>query len=148
MTESTKPRFDPAKTILVAEDEPLIRECIVGPLRRVGYQVLAATDGVDGAVLFARNYETIVLLMTDISMPGMLGTDLAKFARKIRPDINVVFASGSILQIDPHPSSFIEGAVILNKPFTVEELLKTVADIVGPPLGPPTRAPMANAAII
>jgi CheY-like chemotaxis protein len=133
MNESTPHTNAQSKTILVVEDEPLVRDCIVGPLQRLGHRILSAGDGVEGAVLFARNYEGIDLLVTDISMPGMQGTDLARFARKIRADIKIIFASGSVQLSEPHPSKSIEAAVFLNKPFTMEELLRTVSGMLGQP---------------
>jgi two-component system cell cycle sensor histidine kinase/response regulator CckA len=128
------------ETILVVEDDELIRSCIVAPLTRAGYEVLSAGNGVEGARVFERHSEALDLLVTDISMPGMLGTDLARFARKIRPDIKVIFASGSIHLEETNPQTYIQGSVFLSKPFTIEELLRTVKEILGsetfPLIGP------------
>jgi two-component system cell cycle sensor histidine kinase/response regulator CckA len=107
-------------TILVVEDEILIREIIEATLKRAGYRVLTAANGVEGSLVFAREFEVIDLLITDISMRG---TELARFARKIRPNLPVIFASGSLLLEDPHPSEYIEGALFVDKPFTSEDLL-------------------------
>jgi two-component system, cell cycle sensor histidine kinase and response regulator CckA len=123
------------RTILVVEDEAAVRDCIASTLQRTGYQVLTAGDGVEGSVAFARNFERIDLLLTDISMPGMDGTELARFARKLRADIKVLFASGSILLMDKDRVSLVPGAVILNKPFTMQELLITVQGMTGAPGG-------------
>ena len=113
----------PSATILVVEDEILIREIIEATLKRAGYRILTAANGIEGSVVFAREFAVIDLLITDISMPGMRGTELARFARKIRPDLPVIFASGSLLLEDPHPSEYIEGAFFVNKPFTSEDLV-------------------------
>jgi two-component system, cell cycle sensor histidine kinase and response regulator CckA len=132
------------ETILVVEDDELIRGCIVAPLTRAGYEVLSAGNGAEGARVFERHSEALDLLVTDISMPGMLGTDLARFARKIRPDIKVIFASGSVHLEETNPQTYIQGSVFLSKPFTIEELLRTVKEVLGKPsAGILTAAPAA-----
>lgn len=124
-------RENSATTILVVEDDPLILEVEKGILSRAGYHVLFAADGVDGAVLFARNFEQIDLLVTDICMPGMGGTELAAFARKIRSDLQVLFASGSIQKADGAAKEQREGIEYLPKPFAPKELLQIVKELIG-----------------
>jgi two-component system cell cycle sensor histidine kinase/response regulator CckA len=126
-----------SKTILVVDDEVLIRDVVAATLARAGYRIVKATDGIEGANVFAREFDRIDLLVTDISMPGMLGTDLARFARKIRPDIKVIFASGNILAEEPSPETYIAGAIFLHKPFTSEELVATVAETLKVTACPP-----------
>lgn len=114
------------KTVLVVEDEPLILALSVAILKRQGYRVLSAADGVEGAVQFAREFQSIDILVTDISLPGMRGPDLARFARQFRSDLKVLFASGSLHLEVPNPTTIIEGSAYLSKPFTTQELLSTV----------------------
>lgn len=114
-------------TILIVEDESMVRALETTVLKRAGYSVLDAADGVEGAVLFARHFSKIDLLVTDISLPGMRGPDLARFARSIRPDLPVLFASGSMMMEEIDPLQVISGALALPKPFTTEQLLEAVA---------------------
>ena len=133
-----------AATILVVEDELLIRDIIEATLRRAGYRILTAANGVEGSVMFARDFQIIDILVTDISMPGMRGTELAQFVRKIRPDIPVIFASGSIQAEEPHPSEYIEGAIFLNKPFTSIDLVSCVQSALKTPGRSPELPPRVS----
>src|SRR6478672_11488901 len=83
-------------TILVVEDDALVLELTTVILKQAGYRVLSAGDGIDGSILFARHYEEIDALVSDISLPGMRGLEFAQFARNIRSDLKVLFASGSM----------------------------------------------------
>jgi len=120
--------FESQLTILVVEDDPMILELTTAVLKQAGYQVLSAGDGIDGAVLFARHYEEIDALITDISLPGMRGLEFAQFARNIRADLKVLFASGSMEQ--ENALTRIPGSRYLPKPFTCEELLQTVQTLL------------------
>jgi DNA-binding response OmpR family regulator len=119
-----------SKVVLVVEDESLIRDFEVAALKRAGFEVLAAGDGIDGSTLFARRFQEIDLLVTDISLPGMNGVDLATFARKIRGDLNVLFASGSIDAESRESAGSIAGSKFLAKPFTPRELLESIDELL------------------
>jgi CheY-like chemotaxis protein len=83
-----------AATILVVEDDPDVREMIVGILSGLGYQTLVATNGPEALAILNRDY-SVDLLFTDIVMPaGMSGTDLARQASRLRPDLKVLLSSG------------------------------------------------------
>ena len=116
--------INPVITILVVEDDALILALETAILKRAGYRTLAAGDGVDGAVLFARHFDEINALVTDISLPGMRGLEFAQFARKIRSDLKVLFASGSMQQ--DAALSKVQGSRYIPKPFTAEEFLQAV----------------------
>jgi CheY-like chemotaxis protein len=144
-----KPQFflpEGGRTILVVEDDKLILALSTAVLKHAGYRVLSAGDGVNGAVLFARHFEEIDALVTDISLPGMRGLEFAQFARKIRSNIKVLFASGSIEQ--ETAVSSVDGSRFLAKPFTSEQLLTAVEmllkdeDSIGREWRPPSPASM------
>ena len=80
-------------TILVVEDEPVVREGMVQLLDHAGYRVFDTFNSVDALKLLTEHPEISVLL-TDVSMAGMSGMELAQEARKIRPDLRVVLTSG------------------------------------------------------
>ncbi|HEX3414142.1 MAG TPA: PAS domain S-box protein, partial [Stellaceae bacterium] len=83
-----------AATILVVEDDPDVREMIVGILSDLGYQTLVATNGPE-ALAILNDGHSVDLLFTDIVMPaGMSGTDLARQASRLRPDLKVLLSSG------------------------------------------------------
>jgi DNA-binding response OmpR family regulator len=111
-------------TILVVEDDSLILALETAVLKRAGYRTLAAGDGVEGSVLFARHFDEIDALVTDISLPGMRGLEFAQFARRIRSDLKVLFASGSMEQ--ETTAAKVKGSRYISKPFTTEEFLGAV----------------------
>jgi PAS domain S-box-containing protein len=83
-----------AATILVVEDDPDVREMIVGILSDLGYRTLVATNGPE-ALAILNDGHSVDLLFTDIVMPaGMSGTDLARQASRLRPDLKVLLSSG------------------------------------------------------
>jgi DNA-binding response OmpR family regulator len=79
-------------TILVADDEPDLREIIAAMLADAGYAVLTAFDGYDAVGVLADNW--VNLLITDIKMPGIDGFELARQAKVMRPHMHVIYVSG------------------------------------------------------
>ena len=82
-----------SETILLVEDEPMVRELIRDMLRLSGYNVLEAGDGEAALRICAERTGTIDLLLTDVMMPGMNGGELAKRVAGLRPDTRVLFMS-------------------------------------------------------
>jgi CheY-like chemotaxis protein len=121
MNNSLKP------VVLVVEDDPLIRDFEVATLKRAGYEVLSAEDGIEGGSVFARYFQEIDLMVTDISMPGMDGLKLASFVRNIRQDLHIVFASGSIEANHQEFRERFSDSVLIPKPLTAAELLAAVS---------------------
>jgi two-component system, cell cycle sensor histidine kinase and response regulator CckA len=106
------------KTILVVDDEAGTRGLISLILRQGGYSVLEAADSRTAENLHRRHQGEIDLLLTDISLPGPSGCDLAATLREAEPNLQVLFMSGL-------PESG-EYAPFLRKPFGVAELLRCV----------------------
>jgi CheY-like chemotaxis protein len=114
-----------SETVLVAEDEPALRENVTRVLREAGYHVLAAPDGT-AAIAEAERYRlTIDLLVTDGVMPGMLGREVAERLLSLRPGLRVLYMSGYAPAIMSAP-----GLYALSKPFTDGELLASVRRIL------------------
>ncbi|MDO8678994.1 MAG: response regulator [Acidobacteriota bacterium] len=107
--------------VLVVEDEPGMREFIQRALMRSGREVVTAV-GPLAALTALNSRPAISLLLVDIVMPEMDGYDLAAEARKIAPDIRVVFMSAFARDSSRHPGR----DRFLSKPFTVELLIATV----------------------
>ena len=123
---------EPAMTVLIVEDEMLIRRLLEIALKRQGYRVLGASCGAEGLNLFFENASVIDLLITDLSLPKIRGTALAQRAREVRPDLPVIYASGSF-RMEPFISDeYVTGAAYLAKPFTIEELIQTVDSMMRP----------------
>lgn len=107
--------------LLVAEDEQAIRELMAAELTAFGYRVLAAADGAEAVALFKQHEAAVKLFLTDNSMTVMSGVQAAAVLRQLRPGLPVILTSGETTVAPP------ANAVLLNKPFTLEELLQAVA---------------------
>ena len=118
-----------AETILVVEDNDLVRTYVEKELKELGYRIIAARNGPE-ALAILRQPREIDLLFTDIVMPGgMFGPELAKQASRLRPELKVLFTSGYTEQ-PVQPLEGLDGeARILNKPYRRNDLalmLRTV----------------------
>ncbi|WP_214510257.1 response regulator [Pseudomonas brassicacearum] len=113
-------------TILVVEDDDIVRMLIVDVLEELEYQVLEA-DGCEQALEFLCDLEKydIDLMMTDVGLPEMDGRELAKKARLERPQLPILFASGYAESIDVP-----EGMSVIGKPFSIDQLRDKVRRIL------------------
>ena len=121
------------ETILVAEDEPLVRELIREVLQRQGYAVLEASNGVEALEVARRHAGPIHLLLTDVVMPQMNGTELAAELRSVRPETKVLFMSGYSSRAGRSLALLESPAMFLTKPFTPEALAAQVRLILDAP---------------
>jgi len=110
------------ETLLLAEDDPLVRYTAAKVLTRLGYEVLVARDGQEALQLLQGQAGRVDLLVADVVMPGLSGPDVAMRALQLRPDLRILYLSG-------YPQVFVdEGGVIgdgvelLRKPFTPDLL--------------------------
>jgi PAS domain S-box-containing protein len=116
------------ETILLAEDEPLVRRAVRSMLTGLGYRVLVAGDGPEALRLAAGHGEPIHLLVTDVVMPHMSGAELARRLAEARPDVAVLFVSGyneeaiSTQGVSGTPRGFLQ------KPFTAQALGRAVRE--------------------
>lgn len=115
-----------ASTILVVEDDAIVRMLIVDVLEELEYQVLEAESGDSALQRLANPDQPIDLLMTDYGLPGMTGSELATKAIELRPALRVLFASGFGNSIEIN-----HGAHILSKPFSIDQLRDKVKTILG-----------------
>jgi CheY-like chemotaxis protein len=119
-----------SETILVVEDEPVVRRLTVRALTERGYQVLEAEDG-DSALEAARAHQgELHLLVTDVVMPGMNGKELADRITADRPDLRVLYISGYAEHAVVRQGVLVEGIAFLSKPFDLSELARTVRDVL------------------
>lgn len=117
----------PSKTVLLAEDNQQIRKLTHLILTRCGHHALVARDGVEALSIAESFNGPIDLLLTDVIMPGMNGTDLYESVQKHYPDIRVIFMSGytdkGIIDLSKY-----EQAAFVQKPFTAQTLQDSLAD--------------------
>jgi len=118
------------ETILLAEDEEVVRKLVCDVLERCGYHVLEAANG--GAALSAcESYEgPIHLLITDVVMPGMGGRDLANHLASLRPEMKVLFMSGYTDDAIVHHGILDAGIPFLQKPVSPDEMTRKVREVL------------------
>jgi two-component system cell cycle sensor histidine kinase/response regulator CckA len=117
-------------TVLLVEDEPMVRGVAERALTRHGYTVITADNGEDALEVVARN-EPIDLLISDVVMPGMDGPTMVREARKSRPDLKILFMSG-YAEEQLRKSIDIENVNFLPKPFSVTDLAEAARRAVMP----------------
>jgi len=115
-------------TILLAEDEPLLRELGETILRQAGYSVLTASDAEALKTLINSQAEKIDLLLTDVIMPGISGPQLARMAKNRWPGVRVLYMSG---YADDDIQELDGDFAFLQKPFTPSELTAKIAEVLG-----------------
>lgn len=115
--------------ILVVEDEPAVRLFSVEALIELGYRVLEAGDPATALELI-RSRSNISLIFTDVVMPDMNGAKLADEARKLRPDIKVLFTTGYTRNAVVHNGVLDPGVDLIGKPFTIDQLAKKVREVL------------------
>jgi PAS domain S-box-containing protein len=115
-----------SETILVAEDEPLVRDLAGLILRDAGYTVLCSTDGEDALRVFLENAQSIDLILADVMMPKMTGIQLRR--RLVEMDVNVpvVFCSGHAPKSMALELIHEQRYPLVQKPYSAAELLTTV----------------------
>jgi CheY-like chemotaxis protein len=119
------------ETILVAEDEAVVRDMVVAALERLRYRVVVASTGEEAVRLIDRLGDEIDLLLSDVVMPGMSGLDLYDRAVRTRPDLKAIFMSGyTALGIG---RKIPEGITLLEKPFSAARLHEVVRATLGSP---------------
>jgi PAS domain S-box-containing protein len=110
------------ETILVVEDDADLRETVVTALSQLGYRALAAPNAAAALRILASS-EEIDLLFTDVMMPGgMLGPALAKRAREMRPDLEVLFTTGYADTTVLASTAGLSSSEVINKPYRNEDL--------------------------
>jgi len=115
------------ETILVVEDEPVLREFVTSVLESHGYSILQAGDGVEALQIARDNNLKIDLLLTDMVMPnGVSGIHLANQLRANREGIKVLFTSGYSQELMDNAGELLTANNFLPKPFDVNRLLGTV----------------------
>jgi PAS domain S-box-containing protein len=106
------------ETVLLVEDEQLVRQLTHEILRRNGYLVLEAADGVEAYALLRDYPGRIDLLLTDVVMPRMSGHELVELARPLRPAMQILYVSGYSEEAIARQGQLTDGIDLLAKPFT------------------------------
>jgi CheY-like chemotaxis protein len=114
---------DARPTVLLVDDEVMIRDIGRAVLARAGYRVLTADDGVEAVDVFAREHDRISLVILDVTMPRMSGRDAFRHMIDIDPSARVLFSTG----YSAEDIAELDGSVgLLGKPYRPHELLAAV----------------------
>ncbi|MBI5583623.1 MAG: PAS domain S-box protein [Deltaproteobacteria bacterium] len=126
----TTPSYRGTETILLVEDNDLVRQLARSVLAHYGYNLLEARNG-EEAYRLGKGYEgPIQLLLTDVVMPGISGQTLAEQIKALRPEIEVLFMSGYSEEATLRPGYPGRGDRFLQKPFSPSELAKRIRELL------------------
>jgi len=117
------------ETVLVIEDEAVVRGLIVEVLCELGYRALEAADGPSGLAIL-ESKRRIDLLITDIGLPGLNGRQVADAARELRPNFKVMFMTGYAETAAIAPGFLEPGMTMITKPFAMETLALRIREIL------------------
>ncbi|GMO92887.1 hypothetical protein TM239_01020 [Bradyrhizobium sp. TM239] len=122
---SNKPvRKEQAVSVLLVEDDPLIREFVVEALREAGYHVIHASTGEEALAWCKRHVADV--LVTDVRLPGQLdGWQIAERYREEDPGLPVIYATG----FSPSTPRPVPGSRIVKKPFHPDEIVRTIKEL-------------------
>ncbi|MBS1114610.1 MAG: sensor hybrid histidine kinase [Nitrospirae bacterium] len=120
-----------AGTVLLTEDDEMVRRMTAEMLEEIGYTVLVAKTPMEALSLCEKKDTPIDLLLTDVVMPGMKGTELRDKIEALRPGIKVMFMSGYTSNVIVHHGVLQEGVHFIQKPFKINDLSRKVRDALG-----------------
>ena len=126
---SSQPRGN-GKTVLVVEDEDVVREIARHTLENYGYKVLLASNGEEGLQVFEENLNSVDVILTDIMMPVMDGPEMIYRLRRKHPRCRVIAASGISTQPRIQDIRSTGPVTFLAKPFSTEMLLKALHEVL------------------
>ena len=112
-------------TILVVEDDAIVRMLIVDVLEELEFSVVEASDAEEALKIVENTDQSIDLMMTDVGLPDMDGKQLATRVRELRPALPILFASGYADNIDV-PA----GMQVIAKPFSIDQLRDKVKSML------------------
>jgi PAS domain S-box-containing protein len=116
--------------VLVVDDEESIREITRGTLEAFGYKVMTASDGTEALAIYADHKNEIEVVLTDMVMPFMDGSATIRALQRMNPAVRIIAASGLGTGQRAGEGALEGVSVFLNKPYTAERLLKTLAQVL------------------
>jgi PAS domain S-box-containing protein len=128
--EVSAPPQGGTETILLAEDNQVVRTLTRDALTEFGYTVIEAADGEEALQKFKESIDTIQLLIVDVIMPRKKGSEVYEEARKIKPGIKSLFISGYPADIIQKQGVLEEGLNFIQKPSSLQDLLRKIRDVL------------------
>jgi hypothetical protein len=118
------------ETVMVVEDEPVVRRLTRTVLEESGYKVMEASDGAEALTLLARTNGQVDLVLSDVVMPHMGGKALDEALRRQRPELPLLFMSGYAGQEVADRGLLSPDASFIQKPFSPQELVQRVRSLL------------------
>ncbi len=118
------------ETVMIVEDSPLVLEFSVNVLEDAGYIVFKAENGEAALTLADTCSAEIVLLITDVVLPGINGKELAEEFKKKRPGIKVIYTSGYTENFIVQQDLAQDGVSFIGKPYSAHSLLKKIRGVL------------------
>ncbi|BCW89736.1 Sensor histidine kinase RcsC [Alphaproteobacteria bacterium SO-S41] len=131
-TNGELPLGDPRDVVLVVEDDDRVRRFSVDALRELGYTAIHASGAEEALRILAERLD-IKLLFTDVVMPHINGAKLAEEARRLYPDLRVLFTTGYTRNAIVHNGTLDQGVDLLSKPFTLSQLAFRIRSVLDAP---------------
>jgi signal transduction histidine kinase len=122
------------ETVLLVEDEAVVRELAVETLRERGYTVMEAGNGEEGLRIARQHHGKIDLVLTDVVMPVMGGKEMADALRGTHPDTKILFTSGYTEDAIGHHGVLRAGIQFLQKPYLTVTLARRVREVLDEPV--------------
>jgi len=119
-----------ARTILIVDDEYLVRELLKGILSETGVRLLEAENGEDALEIFARHQHEIDLVVLDVIMPGMKGDEVLRRIRKTREGMKVIISSGFMSEQQRAKLKELKVDGFLDKPFKDDDALSLIGEVL------------------
>jgi len=119
-----------SETVLVAEDEEIVKQFLKGILKRVGYRVVTASNGEEAIALFHENRDDISLVISDVVMPKKNGREIYEEIRAHRQDVKFLFISGYTADVILQKGIFSDGVEFITKPFSKNDILRKVREVL------------------
>ena len=124
------PHLSGSETVLLVEDEDVVRSLVTEMLEGAGYSVIVASDAAEAETLASSHEARIDLLMTDVVMPGLSGPELAQRLLAVRPAMRVLFTSGYTEDAVAADSALAHGTAFLSKPFSAGDLAEKLRGLL------------------
>jgi CheY-like chemotaxis protein len=119
-----------SETILLVEDDNMVRNLLARVLRQLGYHVFEAMDGRQALEIAGQYLKKIHLIVTDVVMPGMNGRELADAIQTKNPDIRVLFMSGYATSVIAHHGILDHGMFFIQKPISPKALARKIREVL------------------
>jgi PAS domain S-box-containing protein len=129
LAEMLKTKVD-AKTILIVDDEEMIRQLAQAFLQRMGYKTLSAINGKEAVEVYSKHEEEIDMIIMDIVMPEMDGKEAGMRIKRINPNAKILYSSGYTQDAEFLDSLQQESVPFLRKPYLLEDFFESVTDLL------------------